>query len=119
MPAIVVETYISAPPELCFDMARDIGLHCATAGHTQERAVAGVTSGRIGMGQSVTFEGNHFGLQLRLTARVTEFDPPGSRNWWKTRPGLDHSTRTSTRARDHFVQCLAALPIRGSPTWTL
>jgi ligand-binding SRPBCC domain-containing protein len=76
MPVVTVETFLAAPPEVCFDLARDIGLHCATASHTQERAVAGVTIGLIGLGESVTFEGVHFGIRQRLTARVIEFERP-------------------------------------------
>src|SRR5687768_6093720 len=76
MPTITVETHIEASVETCFDAARDIGLHCQTVAHTQERAVAGVTSGLIGLGQTVTFEGVHFGIRQRLTARVTKFERP-------------------------------------------
>lgn len=43
---------------------------------TDERAVAGVTEGMIGLGQTVTFEGRHFGFRQRLTVRVTEFERP-------------------------------------------
>jgi ligand-binding SRPBCC domain-containing protein len=74
VPKLIVETFIAAPREVVFDAARDIGLHCQTASHTRERAVAGVTSGLIGLGESVTFEGVHFGVRQRLTARITEFD---------------------------------------------
>lgn len=76
MPTILVETQINAPVDRCFDAARDIGLHCRTVAHTRERAVSGVTEGLIGLGQSVTFEGVHFGIRQRLTARVTEFERP-------------------------------------------
>jgi ligand-binding SRPBCC domain-containing protein len=76
MPTIIVETYIAAPITACFDLARDIGIHCQTSVSTQERAVAGVTTSLIGLGEEVTFEGVHFGIRQRLTARVTHFDPP-------------------------------------------
>ena len=76
MPIVVIETEISAPIEVCFDLARDIDAHCRTAGSTQERAIAGVTDGLIGMGQSVTFEGVHFGVRQRLTSRIVEFEKP-------------------------------------------
>ena len=76
MPTVMLETEINAPVEVCFDLARDIDAHCRTAGSTQERAVAGVTSGLIGMGQSVTFEGVHFGVRQRLTSKIIEFDKP-------------------------------------------
>jgi ligand-binding SRPBCC domain-containing protein len=76
MPTLRIETCIHAPIERCFDLARDISLHCETAKHTRERAVAGVTSGLIGPGETVTFEGIHFGFKQRLTVQVTEFDRP-------------------------------------------
>lgn len=76
MPTIIIETLINAPAERCFDLARDIGLHCQTTSKTGERAVAGVTSGLIELGQSVTFEAVHFGMRQRLTSRIVEFDRP-------------------------------------------
>jgi ligand-binding SRPBCC domain-containing protein len=76
MSTIVVETYIRAPIEVCFDMARDISLHCRTAVSTQERAVAGVTTGMIRLGEEVTFEAVHSGIRQRLTAHITHFDRP-------------------------------------------
>lgn len=76
MPIIRVETLIEVPVARCFDLARDIDLHCRTAARTRERAVAGVTTGLIGLGDSVTFEGVHFGVRQRLSARIIEFEPP-------------------------------------------
>jgi len=76
MPIITVETKINAPLETCFDLARDIGLHCATASHTKERAIAGITTGLINLGESVTFEARHFGVLQRFTSRVIEFERP-------------------------------------------
>jgi ligand-binding SRPBCC domain-containing protein len=76
MVTLIVETPIHAPIKRCFDLARDISLHCATTSWTKERAVAGCTKGMIGMGDSVTFEGVHFGFRLRLTARIMEFESP-------------------------------------------
>lgn len=76
MPTIIIETQINAPVERCFDLARDIGLHCETTSKTKEKAVAGVTSGLIEMGQSVTFEAVHFGVRQRLTSQIVEFERP-------------------------------------------
>lgn len=75
-PTLIVQTEIQAPVQVCFDLARDITLHVSTAAKTKERAIAGVTSGLIGLGESVTFEGVHFGVRQRFTAKVTEFDFP-------------------------------------------
>ena len=76
MPTLIVETFIKAVPEKCFDAARDIDLHCETAGDTGERAVAGVMHGMINLGESVTFEGRHLGVRQRLTAKIVAFDRP-------------------------------------------
>ncbi len=76
MPKIIVRTRVNAPLEAVFDAARDIGLHCETARYTRERAVAGVTSGLIGLGQTVTFEAVHLGVRQRLTSRIVAFDAP-------------------------------------------
>jgi ligand-binding SRPBCC domain-containing protein len=77
MPILVVETRIRAPVALCFDLARDVDAHCRTAAFTQERAVLpGRTSGLLEAGDTVTFEGVHFGVRQRLTARIVEMEPP-------------------------------------------
>ena len=76
MAVVTVTTRIAAPRERCFDLARSIDLHVDSMGHTGERAVAGVTSGLIGMGQEVTWEGRHFGVRQRFTSRITAFRPP-------------------------------------------
>ena len=72
----MVETLIQAPAERAFDASRDIGLHTETQRQAGEAAVAGVTSGLIGMDQEVTFEARHFGLRLQHRARITAFDRP-------------------------------------------
>lgn len=43
---------------------------------TRERAVAGITNGRIGLHQEVTWEAVHFGIRQRLASRITAFEPP-------------------------------------------
>lgn len=61
---------------ICFDLMRDIRIHTETTAQTNEKAVAGVTDGKIGLGQTVTFEGIHFGIRQRLTVKVVEFERP-------------------------------------------
>lgn len=73
---IELDTPIQATPARCFDLSRDLDLHRRSFGHTGERAVAGTTTGLIGLGEEVTWEGRHFGLRLRHRARITAFDPP-------------------------------------------
>lgn len=76
MPLVRVETFIEAPREVCFDLARDIDVHQQTTQGTSERAVAGVTSGKMELGDSVTFEAKHFGVRQRLTSEIVRFERP-------------------------------------------
>ncbi len=76
MPVIHVSTVICAPRERVFDLARSIDAHQDSTGGTEERAVAGLTTGLIGMGDEVTWEARHLGVRQRLTVRVTAFDRP-------------------------------------------
>ena len=76
MVRIELTTQIAAPIERCFDLARNIDLHMASTNHTGEQAIAGVTSGMIGAGQTVTWWGRHFGVMIRHTSEITAFTFP-------------------------------------------
>jgi ligand-binding SRPBCC domain-containing protein len=76
MAVLRIVTEIAAAVEVCFDLARDIDFHTRSLGDTGERAVAGRTSGRIGLGESVTWEARHLGFRQRLTVEITAFDRP-------------------------------------------
>jgi len=76
VPTLELSTLIDAPLERVFDLARDVGLHAASMQGYSERPVAGVTSGLIGPGQSVTWQATHFGVPFRLTSRITAFAAP-------------------------------------------
>jgi ligand-binding SRPBCC domain-containing protein len=76
MATIRIVTPIEAPVGGCFDLARDIDFHIESLRDTGERAVAGRTSGLIGLGESVTWEARHFAIRQRFTAAVTAFDQP-------------------------------------------
>lgn len=76
MPKIKTDMLINAPREICFDAARDIDLHTQSTSQTNERAIAGVTSGLIELNETVTWEAIHFGIKQKLTVRITEFDFP-------------------------------------------
>jgi ligand-binding SRPBCC domain-containing protein len=73
---IRIETWIAAPAERCFDAARDLDLHVKSVAHTNERAVAGRTSGLIELGEEVTWRARHFGITQHFTSRITAFDRP-------------------------------------------
>lgn len=76
MPAIEIITSIQAPIELCFDLARSIDLHIQSMAATSEKAIAGITSGLIGMDEEVTWEATHFFVRQHLTSRITAFQRP-------------------------------------------
>jgi len=76
VPVIRLETLIAAPIETCFDMARDVDLHQRSTAASAEEVVAGVTSGRMELGDEVTWEATHFGVRQRLSSRITAFDRP-------------------------------------------
>ena len=76
MPTLHLSLHIAAPVERCFDLSRSIDLHKHSLGRSDERAVAGVRSGLIGLDESVTWEATHFGIRQRLTSRITAYDRP-------------------------------------------
>lgn len=76
MPIIELHTTIAAPIERVFDLCRSVDAHVASTHTTGERAVAGVTSGLLGLGDQVTWSARHFGWRWQLTSRITRFDRP-------------------------------------------
>ncbi len=76
MAVIRLDLEIVASPAMCFDLARSVDAHIASAGASGERAVAGITKGLLGLGDEVTWRGRHFGIVQELTHRITAFDRP-------------------------------------------
>ena len=72
MPVIRLETRIAAPVDYCFDLALDVDLHQQSAAASRERAVAGVLSGKMEIGDTVTWRATHFGVPFRLAWRITD-----------------------------------------------
>lgn len=76
MSIIRVKIEIDAPPSVCFDLARSVDAHVESARATGEKAVSGVTSGLLNLGDEVTWRARHFGVTQDLTSRITAFDRP-------------------------------------------
>lgn len=76
MPTIRLETYIDASPERCFDLSLNVDAHSGSVAHTHERPVAGVTSGAMKLGDTVTWEAVHFGIKQHLTSKITAYERP-------------------------------------------
>jgi ligand-binding SRPBCC domain-containing protein len=76
MPTIRLETLIDASPEQCFDLSLSIDVHSQSVAQTHERPIAGVTSGVMKLGDTVTWEAVHFGIKQHLTSKITAYERP-------------------------------------------
>ena len=76
MTQLEVRTPIAAPPEVCFDLARDVGFHAESLAHTGERVTDRPAHDLLRLGDEVEFEGRHLGVRQRLRARIESFDRP-------------------------------------------
>ena len=76
MPLIEIKTLIDADMQTCFDLSRNIDFHKESLKHSNEKAIAGKTSGLIGLNEWVTWEAIHFGIKQQLTSKITAFNSP-------------------------------------------
>ncbi len=78
MPIITITTRIDAPVSKVFDLSRSVDLHKLSTKHTNEEAIAGVTSGLMQLNDTVIWRAKHFGIYHTLTTKITQFDYPNS-----------------------------------------
>ena len=71
MTQIKITITIKAPIEIVFDNCRNIDIHQYSASKTNEKAIAGRTSGLINKGETVTWEGKHFGFKIHHESIIT------------------------------------------------
>ncbi len=76
MPKIITTIEVDAPIEIAFDLSRSIEFHAYTQTHRNEVAIKGKTSGLINLGEIVTWKAKHFGINQRLSVRITKLDKP-------------------------------------------
>lgn len=76
MPTIRLETYIEATAERCFDLSLNVDLHRLSTAQTHERPIAGVMTGEMKLGDTVTWEAVHFGIKQHLTSQITSYERP-------------------------------------------
>ncbi|WP_438965889.1 SRPBCC family protein [Flavobacterium sp.] len=74
MTTINLITKINASKQIVFDLARNIDVHQNSASKTDEKAIAGITSGLINLNETVTWKGKHFGFYLTHTSKITEME---------------------------------------------
>ena len=78
MPTIHLTTFIAAPAERVFDLARSIDLHRKSMAHTDEQPIAGVTMGLIGLDETVTWKAKHLMKTRILKSRISAMNRPFS-----------------------------------------
>lgn len=76
MPKIVLETKINAKKEIVFDLSRSVDLHIISTHKTNEKAIAGKTSGMMELNETVTWRAKHLGIYQKLTTKITAFEKP-------------------------------------------
>lgn len=76
MSSFRLKTIIVASAEECFDLSLSVDAHTASMGDSGERAIAGVTSGVMKLGDSVTWQARHFGIGFRMTSAIVDYDRP-------------------------------------------
>jgi ligand-binding SRPBCC domain-containing protein len=76
MTQIILDTVINAPIQKVFNLSLNIDFHTQSASQTKEQAIAGVTTGQIGQGETVTWRGQHFRIWLQHTSIISEHKYP-------------------------------------------
>lgn len=76
MPVIRLQTFIKAPVEAVYNLARSVEMHMTSMAQTGEKAIAGRTTGLCEQGDMVTWEATHFRVRQRLTVKITRMQPP-------------------------------------------
>jgi len=71
MTTIKLTTEIKASKQIVFDASRNIDIHQQSASPSKEKAIAGITSGLINFGETVTWRGKHFGFYITHKSRIT------------------------------------------------
>lgn len=76
MSRIELSIEINADKKTVFDLSRSIDAHVLSAKQTNEKAIAGRTSGLIELGETVTWRAKHLGIYQELEVKITAFDRP-------------------------------------------
>ena len=76
MPFIHLTTFIAAPQDRVFDLARSVDLHKASMKHHEEKIIDGTMSGLMNLNDTVTWTAKHLFKQRRLKVKITKFHAP-------------------------------------------
>lgn len=73
---IHLTTVINAPIERVFDLSRSINLHKISVAHTEEKVIAGVTTGLVKENDTVTWQAKHLFKIRQFTSKITAMKIP-------------------------------------------
>jgi ligand-binding SRPBCC domain-containing protein len=76
MPTIHLTTFVAAPVNVVFDLARHIGLHKESMSSFEEEAVAGTRFGLIEKDETVTWRAKHLFKKRFLRVKIVEMKKP-------------------------------------------
>ena len=71
----VLVTEFPATNDRMFELSLNIDAHLESMKDSGEQAVGGVTTGQIGLGQTVTWRARHGGIWFTMTSKLTAFEP--------------------------------------------
>lgn len=76
MPKIHITRFIEAPVQRVFDLSRSINLHTISTSATNEKAIAGVTTGLINVNETVTWQAKHLFKTRTFVSKITAMNVP-------------------------------------------
>ncbi len=76
MSIIKITTPINAPIKRCFDLALSVDLHKDSVSQTNEKTIAGITSGIMKLNDTVTWQATHFGISFNMTSTIPVLNEP-------------------------------------------
>jgi ligand-binding SRPBCC domain-containing protein len=76
MAKIHLTTFIEAPIERVFNLSRSINLHSISTAQTNERAIAGTTTGLINLNETVTWQARHLFKTRLHTSKISAMESP-------------------------------------------
>jgi len=76
MPAIHLTTFIAAPIDRVFDLSRSIELRKKSMSQNQGQAVSGITSGLIGLNETVTWKSRRLNRVWILKTLIVKMERP-------------------------------------------
>lgn len=75
MGKIVLNTFIPAPANVCFDLARSVDVHVNSMAENNERVVSGKLNGLLQHEDIIEWNAKHFGIGWRMRVKISAMTP--------------------------------------------